>query len=191
MNNGFQNMNGLYDYKSYGGALEIFRRYNCVGNTNIIFFAYNNVMPDSGAGFMAGVLGGAIGGGIYAASVAADKKKKAEAMACQVGLGPYDVLLINITENGIGMIPAFVDGFKKVIKENNVTFNFNNFIFIRNEFIGNLEVVKSSYYGKKAKLVRLYLKNGIIFDLASNIKEKYIQYQEQSMMILINMYERN
>ena len=138
---------------------DLFKKNNCEGNDNCYIIAYKNVSQSPAA-----VFGGAVGGMVGAMEQ------------------PWDALLINETENGLGII--YLENtkiFTLKVKPDNLKLKDNSFIFIPNEEIKSIKVKNYGLLNKSVKNITIKT-NKETFHLISNVKEKDIEYQNDNII---------
>ena len=192
MENSNNNFSINNDFKTLEGATNLFKSVNCIGNQNLMFIAYKD--PNAGPlitkkSFVGGILGGAVGGFVGGLAEGAERAQKEENMGNTIGIGHYDALLINVTENGLGFIPLLIEGSRIMAKHDRYVPNMNNYSFINNNYIESI-VFKKYSFGGKTKKVTIKIQDNITFDLMACMEEKLVPYQKESMEKLVNMYSK-
>ena len=158
-----QNINN--DFKTWDGALNLFRSVKCIGRENCIFLAFINVLGSIFYSFVAVQYG--IAGGI----------------------GGYDGLLINQTEMGIGIIPLAQKGVQTTLNADKLYPLFDRFIFIPNQLIEGIEIKNYNMFNKGMQQVNIALTDGSVLLFLARLKEKNVIYQEREFGKFVSRYK--
>lgn len=141
---------------------KLFKTIDCLGNENNYFIAYKDLSP--GNQFS----GGMVDGMNY----------------------PYDAVLINKTENGIGMIFLDHDGivlnFPKLEKLH--LNNKNEHIFINNSDIANITIKKYALLNSSKKKIAIKTNDGKTYKLFSNVNESKLPYHNDGFDKFVKQY---
>ena len=102
---------------------------------------------------------------------------------------PYDALLINQTNEGIGIFYLNQGGF--IIKQSlsKMIMDKNSFMFISNKDIEEISVRNFAPFNSKSKRITIRLKDGKTHRLFANMKEKLIPYQAENMLKFVKNNE--
>lgn len=101
---------------------------------------------------------------------------------------PYDALLINQTENGLGIYYLNQKGIPFSYNLAKMHVDENTYFFIKNEEIKSIEIKKWALLNSKTKKVIIKLNNGKIHQLYANINEKLLPYQNENFAKFIEKY---
>lgn len=154
----------MEEFNTIDKCLNLFKSVNCIGNDNKCFIAYKDL---SGAG--TGLVGGMTNGMEY----------------------PYDAVLVNKTENGIGMIFLVSDG---------IVFNFpkleklhlknNEYVFINNENISEIIIKKYALLNSSKKKISIKTNDGKTYKLFANVNETLLPYHNEGFNSFVNQYNK-
>ncbi len=167
----------IYDI---GGAYELFKSYNGVGNENCIFYAtYEKALTSKDvakAAVLTGVVG-ALGGRV-------------------IGVQPnnnfYPGYLINVTEYGVGLIALQYDGFTTQGAINKMKIVPNSYSFIAKSDIKTLCSSKNSLcLDPSVRFVTIETNDGFRIDFRVKMKNEFLTYQEKNFAYFMNHYEVN
>ena len=167
------------DFKTQEGVMEIFRSVNCIGNENCFFVTYKNPNRE---GAKYGLIGGALGASI--AAVAASSIAAAESVQ------DYEALLINQTENGLGIIPLTSNGVQLVANVSKMQPLVNSFMFIPNESIEQIEVKNYNFLNKKVQKVNITIAGAKTLHQLAHTSDKNIPYQESNFARFMSKYKK-
>lgn len=103
---------------------------------------------------------------------------------------PYDALLINQTENGLGIFYLKQKGI--VFKTDLAKMKVDNesYFFIKNEDIKEIIVKKFALFNSKTKRLVIKTNDGKVHNLFANINEKLLPYQEENFSKFIEKYSK-
>lgn len=162
------------NFKTYEEALDLFRKVNCIGDDNCIFVTYKDPNINSTKYALFGAVGGAIG------AMAAFTNGMVE------GLEGCDGLLINQTENGLGLIPLLSKGMQMVVNVSKMEPQLDRFVFVPNNAIESIEIKNFNFLNKKLQKVTIKI-NGLkpLYHVAK-VSDKDIEYQEQNFTKFMN-----
>ena len=161
----------MEEFNTIEKCLDLFKSVNCVGNENLIFFAYKDTAKSTST---ASMLGGAIGS--FAAG-----------MANAINY-PYDGLLINKTENGIGMFMVKQPGVPLTYKLEKMELQKENFIYYKNEDIREIKIKKFALLNNKKKSVFINTSDGKKYIVCVNMNEPKLPYHNDNFAQFINKY---
>lgn len=164
------------DFKTNDGVVNIFRNLNCLGMDNCFFVTFRDTNSEA---FKYGAFG-AIGGAIGAAAAFSEGMVQ--------GMQNYDGLLINQTENGLGIIPLTTQGVQLVLSPDKMVANTDRFFFIPNQYIASISVKNFNIFNKKTQKVRITLTDGTEFKLLAHVSEKNIPYQQMNFAKFMGKY---
>ena len=104
---------------------------------------------------------------------------------------PYDALLINRTEKGLGMILLATKG---------LTFNFvkleilnlkeDEFIVVDNELIQSVTIKKYALLNSSKKRITINAKDGKTYDLYANVNEPLLPYHNDGFDKFLNEFSK-
>lgn len=103
---------------------------------------------------------------------------------------PYDALLINRTENGLGVFYLQQDGIPWKYNISKMHVDKNSYFFIKNEDIKSVIIKNWALLNSKTKRVALKLNNGKFHQLYVNLTEKLIPYQNENFAKFISIYDK-
>ena len=166
------------DFKTNDGVVNIFRNLNCIGMDNCYFVTFKDTNSEA---FKYGAMG-AVGGALGAAA--------AFSQGMVDGMQNYDGLLINQTENGLGIIPLVTKGVQLMLNPDKMEANIDRFFFIPNQYITSITVKKFNIFNKKTQKVGISLTDGTEFKLLAHVSEKNIPYQELNFNKFMNKYSK-
>lgn len=176
----------MNNFKTYNEVLELFRNYNCIGNENCVFVTYKDGTQDGIKAGTAGLLGGAFAGAIGAFAAGMDVQYD-EILA---GFGTYAGLIINQTENGLGIIPLYSKGVSLSLNVEKLEIKPEKFLFVNNENIESITIKNFNIFTKNTKKIAIKLKTGTDIRLMARVSEKLIPYQQENFAKFISRYER-
>jgi len=168
------------DFKIYEHAFEMFRQCNCIGQYNCIFTAMKNTNDE---GIQAGL---SVGKFRAAGSAIGDALTANNALNNMV----YDGMLINQTENGFGFIPLRNKSVSLTANANKMEAFPNEFFFVGNNFITQIEVKNWAIFNKKVKKVNFNLSNGTKIKLMIRLEEKDVPYQFQNFSAFVSRFQK-
>ena len=124
--------------------------------------------------------------------VACQDKQKVSGMVAGMEY-PYDGLLINANELGIGMFYLKANGLSGLIslaKPSKMTLNKENFIFIPSDNIGDITIKKFALLNSKTKRIVINTLDGKSHKLYANVDEKDFPYQKENFAKFIEKYSK-
>ena len=152
-------------------CLELFKSVKCVGKENLIFFAFKDTAKATGPSAMLGGAVGAFAGGMV------------NGMEY-----PYDGLLINKTENGIGMFVLKQPGVPLTYKLEKMKLQKDQFIFYKNEDIDEIKVKKFALLNNKKKSITIKTSDKKKYMLYADVNEPKLPYHNDNFAIFIEQY---
>ena len=175
------------DFRTNDGVMEIFRNLNCNGNSNCIFVTFKDT---SIQGVKYGLAGGAVGAGLGGVIGGAMAATSSFANGVLEGLEGSDGLLINWTENGLGVVPLVSNGLQLTLNMDKMEPRPEGFVFIKNEDIESIIVKNFSFINKKSQKVKIKLNSGKTFHLMARLTEKNIPYHEGNFTKFMSTYKK-
>lgn len=103
---------------------------------------------------------------------------------------PYDALLINQTENGLGVFYLQQGGVPLKYDLSKMSLDENSYFFIKNEEIKSITVKNWAIFNSKTKRIVIKLNNKKVHQLYANINEKLIPYQSEYFSKFIEKYSK-
>ena len=94
---------------------------------------------------------------------------------------PYHALLINQTENGLGIFYLNPEKFSFKVDLAKLKVSTDTYNFIKNEDIKSIEIKNWAIFNSKTKRITIKLNNKKIHRLYANINEKLIPYQTENL----------
>ena len=161
----------MEEYNTIEKCLELFKSVNCVGNENLIFFAYKDTAKAAGPSVMLGGAVGAFAGGVV---------NGAEY--------PYDALLINKTENGIGMFMLKQPGVPLTYKLEKMELQKDKFIFYKDEDIKEIKIKKFALFNSKKKSIFITTSDKKKYVLCADVNEARLPYHNDNFAKFIEKY---
>ena len=161
----------MEEYNTIEKCLELFKSVNCVGNENLIFFAYKDTAKATSPAVMLGGAVGAFAGGVV---------NGAE--------HPYDGLLINKTENGIGMFMLKQPGVPLTYKLEKMELQKDKFIFYKEEDIKEIKVKKFALLNNKKKSIFITTSDKKKYVLCADVNEAKLPYHNDNFAKFIEKY---
>lgn len=161
----------MEEFNTIEKCLELFKSVNCIGNENLIFFAYKDTAKSAGPSVMVGGAIGAFAGGMVNGAK-----------------HPYDGLLINKTENGIGMFMITQPGIPLTYKLEKMELQKDKFIFYRNEDIKEIKVKKFALLNNKKKSILIRTSDNKKYVLCSDVNEPRLAYHNSNFAKFIEKY---
>ena len=169
------------NFRTNDGVMEIFRSLNGIGNENCFFMTYKENKVDGAKYGALGAMGGAIGGAFAAATAVAN--------GILEGIEGSDGLLINMTENGLGMVPLNFNGVPLTLNPEKMSPVLDKYVFVANEDIEQIIVKNYSFLCKKNQKVIIKLKNGKVLNQFAHKVEKNVPYHEANFIKFMNKYK--
>lgn len=173
----------MADYKTLEGASELFQSVDGLSVQNNIFLVYKNTTRE---GMKAGLAGG-LAGGLMSAGLPGVIIKTGKA-AETVLEGKFTGLLINQTENGLGIIPMHQKGLQLTLNADKLEPEPENYIFIGNEAISEIKIKNFNIFNKKVQKVNIFVDKYKLY-LMARISEKNIPYQQENFTKFMNQYK--
>ena len=150
----------MNEFNTYEKCIELFRNARCLGNSNCIFLAYKDVAKTTGGG----LVGGMVSGMEY----------------------PYDALLINVTEFGIGML-LIKFPFALKIRPEDMKIQKDKLIYYPNENIINIKVDKVMFH-KNNRRITIKTKDNKKYILIAQLNEPNLPYHDNNLAMFIQRY---
>lgn len=161
----------MEEFNTIEKCLELFKSAKCVGKENVIFFTFKDTAKTTGP---SGMLGGAVGA--FAGGMVNGMEY------------PYDGLLINKTENGIGMFVVKQPGIPLTYKLEKMKLQKDQFIFYKNEDIEEIKVKKFALLNNKKKSITIKTSDGKKYMLFANINEPKLPYHNDNFAKFVEKY---
>ena len=163
----------MEEFNTIEKCLELFKSVNCIGEENCIFVTYKDATRSTGP---TGMLGGAVGA--FAGGMINGMEY------------PYDGLLINKTENGIGMFLLKQPGVVLTYKLEKMEIQKDQFIFYKNEDIKNISVKKFALLNNKKKSIIITTNDNKKFILCADVNESRLPYHNDNFAKFIEKYSK-
>ena len=172
------------NFSTYQGALEIFRKVNCVSERDnciigtIVDISKCKEANDAILGMAAlGAVGYIVG-----SAVGRDKDQQTSSI--------YDFMyaLINFTDTGVGIIPLQGGGMK--INPEKLTPVYDAFVFYYYQEMTGITFKNYMGLRKSVKAVTISLANGAQLCFNANMEEKTLPYQQNAMTRLVATYQK-
>ncbi|MFQ9516531.1 MAG: hypothetical protein ACLRZ9_12010 [Eubacterium sp.] len=103
---------------------------------------------------------------------------------------PYDALLINQTENGLGIFYLQQGGVPLKYNLSKMSLDENSYFFIKNEDIKSITVKNWAIFNSKTKRIVIQLNNKKVHQLYANVIEKLLPYQNENFSNFIEKYSK-
>ncbi len=162
----------MKEYNTMEKCLELFKSVKCTGKENLIFFAYKDTAKAMGPSSMFGAVGAFAGGMVNGAE------------------HPYDALLINKTENGIGMFMLKQPGVPLSYKLEKMELQKDKFIFYKNEDIKEIKIKKFALLNNKKKSIFIKTSDKKKYVLCADINEPKLPYHNDNFCKFIEEYSK-
>ena len=160
----------MEEFNTIDKCLELFKSVNCIGEENLIFFAYKDAAKAAGPATMFGAAGGLVGGMVNGMEY------------------PYDGLLINKTENGIGMFIVKQPGIPLTYKLEKMELQKDQFIFYKNEDIKEIKVKKFALLNNKKKSIFITTNDKKKYVLCADVNEARLPYHNDNFSKFTQKY---
>lgn len=160
----------MEEFNTLDKCLELFKSVNCIGNENLIFFTYKDAAKATGTATMFGAVGALAGGMVSGMEY------------------PYDGLLINKTENGIGMFILKQPGVPLTYKLEKMELQKDQFIFYKNEDVKEIKVKKFALLNNKKKSIFITTKDNKKYVLCADVNEPRLPYHNDNFSKFIEKY---
>ena len=124
--------------------------------------------------------------------VACKDKEKSNGMVSGMEY-PYDGLLINVNESGIGMFylkASALSGLITLAKPSKMTLDKENFIFISADNIDDITIKKFALLNSKTKRITINTLDGKSHKLYANVDEKDFPYQKENFTKFMEKYSK-
>ena len=122
--------------------------------------------------------------------VASKDKEKSNGMVSGMEY-PYDGLLINANEKGIGMFylkSGALSGLITLAKPSKMTLDKESYIFIPTDNIGEIKIKKFALLNSKTKRIEINTLDGKCHKIYANVEEKDFPYQKENFAKFIEKY---
>ena len=172
------------DFSTYQGALDIFRKVNCVGEREncvigtIVDYSKSNEVTASMIGLgVAGVAGYVVGD-----VIARERDQRISR------INEFLFALLDFTEAGVGIMPLSGGGLK--INPDKQIPCYDAFVFYYYQELSDISF--KNYYGirKSVKAITITLLDGKKLHFNANMTEKALPYQVNMMKILAGKYQK-
>lgn len=173
----------MEDFRTLEGASALFKSVDGISAQNNIFVVYKNTTRE---GMKAGLAGG-LAGGMLSAGLPGVIIKTGKA-AETVLEGKFTGLLINQTENGLGIIPMHQKGLQLTLNADKLEPEPENYIFIGNEAISEVKVKNFNIFNKKVQKINIAVDKYKLY-LMARITEKNIPYQQENFTKFMDQYK--
>lgn len=161
----------MEEFNTIEKCLELFKSMKFVGKENVIFFAYKDTAKSTGP---SGILGGAVGA--FAGGMVNGMEY------------PYDGLLINKTEKGIGMFVVKQPGVPLTYKLEKMKLNKDQFISYKEEDIEEIKVKKFALLNNKKKSITIKTSDKKKYILYADVNESRLPYHNDNFAKFIEKY---
>lgn len=170
------------DYSTYQGALEIFKKAGCTGTVEncILGAAVDKTQSAAFKGAMAGRL--ALGSAGFLVGNAIGRKMDSKTNKTY----DYNHVLINITENGVGIMP--LQGHAVAIYPRKSQPDYSGFVFIPNQEISNVKINNFAGIREQIKKVVISLADNHSLHFYIRMTLKALPYQEENMKKFLQKY---
>ena len=161
----------MEEFNTIEKCLELFKSVDCIGGENLIFFTYKDAAKAIGPATMFGGAVGALAGGMV------------NGMEY-----PYDGLLINKTEKGIGMFMLKQPGIPLTYKLEKMELQKDQFIFYKNEDIKEIKVKKFALLNNKKKSILITANDKKKYVLCADVNEARLPYHNDNFSKFTQKY---
>lgn len=172
------------DFSTYQGALDIFKKVNCIGQAeNCIIGAV--VDSSKSTEFTASMVGyEALGPAGYVAGKIIGQERDLRISR----INDYLFVLLNFTENGVGILPLL--GICMKINPAKLEPCYDGFAFCSYQELSDISA--KNYYGirKSVKSITITFANNNKLCFTANMVEEALPYQENDMNIFVGRYQR-
>lgn len=162
------------NFNTTEGAMELFRKVNCIGSDNCIFTMYKDPNVDAAKYAMFGAVGAVVNG-------------LAEGM--QKGLEKEQALLVNETEAGLGIIPL-KSKMQMVVNISKMEPQIDKYVFIPKEKIESITIKDFNIFNKKLQKVQIQISGMNLLREVGKVKDKDIEYQEANFARFMSRYKK-
>lgn len=173
----------MEDFRTLEGAAALFKSVDGISAQNNIFVVFKNTNRE---GMKAGLAGG-LAGGMIAAGLPGVIVKTGKS-AQNVLEGKFTGLLINQTENGLGIIPMHQKGLQLTLNADKLEPEPENYIFIENNAISEIKIKNFNIFNKKVQTIKISVDKYKLY-LMARIAEKNIPYQQENFAKFMNQYK--
>lgn len=163
------------DYSTYQSALEIFKKAECTGTVEncILGAAVDKTQSAAFKGAMAGRLAFGSAGFLVGNAIGREKDSRTNKTY------DYNHLLLNITENGVGIMP--LQGHALAIFPRKSQPDYSGFVFLPNQEISSIEINNFAGIREQIKKVVITLADNHSLHLYIRTTLKVLPYQEENM----------
>lgn len=172
------------DFSTYQGTLDIFKKVNCIGQAeNCIIGAI--VDSSKSTEFTASMVGyGAMGPAGYVVGKIVGQERDLRISR----INDYIFVLLNFTENGVGIMPLLGTCLK--INPKKLEPCYDGFVFCSYQELSDISA--KNYYGirKSVKTITLTFSDKNILCFTANMVEEALPYQENNMNIFVGRYQK-
>lgn len=103
---------------------------------------------------------------------------------------PYDALLVNRTESGLGIFYIKQDGIPWKYNIAKMNIDKKSYFFIKNEDIKSITIKKWALLNSKTKRIVIKLTDGKVHQLYANLDETLLPYQNENFSKFISIYSK-
>ena len=124
--------------------------------------------------------------------VASQDKEKQSGMVAGMEY-PYDGLLINESDKGIGMFylkAGALSGLFTLAKPSKMTLDRDNYIFIPNDNLGDITIKNFALLNSKTKRIEINTLDGKCHKIYANVDEKDFPYQKENFAKFIENHSK-
>ena len=170
------------DYSTYQGAFEIFKKVDCIGaEENCIFGA---VVDRTKSAAFKGAVAGKLTLGSAGFMVGYEIGREIDLKANKIY--EYAHVLINITENGVGIMP--LKGNVLTIDPEKSKPDYDSFVYLKHQEIMNISIKKYMGLRDRIKTVIITLADKHSLHFFIKMEEKTLPYQEDNMKLFVQKY---
>ena len=171
------------DFRTYQGAVDIFRRVNCAGAAeNCVFGAI--IDKSKSSEFTASMIGNAFGAVGWLVGDVVGKERDLRVSK----INDYFFVLINLTEYGVGIMPLTGGGLR--LNPEKQTPCYDGFVFYYYQELSEISVKNYMGVRKSVKTVTITLADGNKLHFTANMVEKPMPYQENCMTRFVAKYQK-
>ena len=172
------------DYSTYQGAFEIFRKANCIGETeNCIFGAVvDRTKSTAFAASAAGKLAFGPAGLMVGNAIGRKRDLKVNKIY------DYAHALLNFTETGIGIMP--LAGNVLTIDPKKSRPDYDGFVFYQYQEISDILIKKYMGIRERIKTVIITLADNHKLHFFVKMDEKTLPYQEENTALFVGKYQK-
>lgn len=172
------------DYSTYQGALEIFRKVNCVGEVENCIFGGIVALTKSER-FKAAAIGKTVlGPAGFTVGNAIGRERDLSVSK----IYEYAHVLFDFTENGVGIMP--LAGSKVTINPQKSQPDYDGFIWFNYKELSNISIKKYYKVRNKIKIITITLADNNKLHFYAKMVEKTLPYQEHNMNLFVGRYQK-